>query len=174
MIRKIFISAAIFLISFGLSFSENNKASNIKYSYRFDDPDSIVESAYLMLKNADFKSLLLITELYEKRRVEKILDEISNSSELIFILKNESKKMISFEITGKEYITNDLTNQMVVVFTKWYVSNDTASAKNDDIYNGVENQLNPQPKRRKQAVIYVDYLLKKFDDKWKIISKRSK
>ncbi len=159
-----------FLLVFDLSFSTGTNV----YKYDYNEPESIIKSAYLMLKNADFKAMLEITELYEKKRVLNIISEISNTPGTEKILVLESKKIKTFEIVGKEEYTNDSTNHFVIVITKWEVANEGKAPKNSDIYDSIESQINPKSKTTKDSVVYVDYLLKKIDGKWKIISKRSK
>ncbi len=165
--RIIFILLLLAVVSFG------KEVSKVKYNYSFDNPETLVESFFLMLKNNDYTEMLKITDLYEKKRVEKILTELSNDSSLYYNLKYESSKMKKFEIINKEVITNEGTNEFIIITTLWYLSNDNKKLKNSDIYEKLENNINPKQKK-KDNVVYVEYLLKKIDDQWKIISKRSK
>jgi len=138
-----------FTILFFLLISIFSFATNTNvYKYDYDDPESIVRSAFLMLKNADFRAMLDITDLYEKKRVLSIITEVSSNtySESIFIA--ESKKMKSFEIIGKEEYTNDSTNNFAIIITRWIILNDSKTPKNSDIYDGVEAKINPKPKSR--------------------------
>lgn len=164
----------IFLLSLLLFSQTSTDKEKKKYNYDFSNPESLVYNLYSMLKNTDFEEMLKITELYEKRRVEKTIDEVTNTAGTLSILKKEAAKIKRIEIVGTEYYTNDATNQLAIVVTKWYVVNETILPKHQDIYDGIEKQLNPNPRSSKDSVIYVDYMLKKFGEKWKIISKRSK
>ncbi len=150
----------------------NTKNTNF-YNYDFNNPESIVINVFLMLKNTDYKEMLKITDLYEKKRVEKLITEISNNPSILPMLRQESAKIKNFELINSETITNEGTNEYVIITTKWYMSNVSKKAKNSDFYNSIENQINPD-KPKKDDIVYVEYLLKKIDKKWKIISKRSK
>ncbi|MGC8764916.1 MAG: hypothetical protein ACP5QT_03435 [Brevinematia bacterium] len=164
----------IFTIIFFVAITTFSFATNTNvYNYDYNNPESIIKSAFLMLKNSDFNAMLEITELYEKKRVLNIISEISNNPSVVPALISEAKKIKSFEIVDREDYTNDATNSFVIVVTKWIVLNDSKSPKNSDIYAGIEDKINPA-KSKKDSVVYVDYLLKKIDGKWKIISKRSK
>ncbi|MEJ5283552.1 MAG: hypothetical protein WHS77_00760 [Brevinematales bacterium] len=152
-------------------FSQVKKTNT--YNYDFNNPESLVINVFLMLKNTDYNEMLKITDLFEKKRVEKLLTEISNNPSILPVLKQESAKIKNFELINTEVITNEGTNEYVIVTTKWYMSNDSKNAKNSDFYNSIENQIHPE-KPKKDTVVYVEYLLKKIDKRWKIISKRSK
>ncbi len=152
-------------------FSQVKKTNT--YNYDFNNPESLVINVFLMLKNTDYNEMLKITDLFEKKRVEKLLTEISNNPSILPVLKQESAKIKNFELINTEVITNEGTNEYVIITTKWYMSNDSKNAKNSDFYNSIENQIHPE-KPKKDTIVYVEYLLKKIDKRWKIISKRSK
>jgi len=159
-----------FVLLCGISFAESTNV----YKYDFKDPESIVRNSFFMLKNADFEAMLEITELNEKKRVSNTINEILSNPPAKSILLAESKKIKSFEIIAREDYTNNSTNFYIIFITKWVVLNDKKSPKNADIYDGFEKAINSSKGQKKESIIYVDYLLKNFDGKWKIISKRSK
>ncbi|MCX7820451.1 MAG: hypothetical protein N2258_02115 [Brevinematales bacterium] len=168
---KIRFCLIIFFFTFNLVFSQTKKTNT--YNYDFNVPESLVINVFLMLKNTDYNEMLKITDLYEKKRVEKLLTEISNNPSILPLLRQESAKIKNFELINTETITNEGTNEYIIITTKWYMSNDSKNAKNSDFYNNIQDQINPE-KAKKDTVVYVEYLLKKIDKKWKIISKRSK
>lgn len=164
-------SLILFLLLLNSVFSQVKKTNT--YNYDFNNPESLVINVFLMLKNTDYNEMLKITDLFEKKRVEKLLTEISNNPSILPALKQESAKIKNFELINTESITNEGTNEYIIITTKWYMSNDSKNAKNSDFYNSIEDQIHPE-KPKKDTVVYVEYLLKKIDKKWKIISKRSK
>ncbi len=165
--RKLF---CFFLITFLLLtflitpfFSESRK-----YSYDYSNPQSIVNSACLMLMYADYPEMLNLTEMMEKKRTLATIEETTNAKIKELLIK-ESEKIIKFEIIGTEDFTNNSTNQLMVITVKWAMKIDPSRYVENNPRKAIDLK-----ESKSESVIYTDYLLKKFEDKWKIISKKSK
>jgi hypothetical protein len=148
-----------------------NAGQKARYNYDYSDPRSVVDSACRMLMNADYEEMISVTDLMEKKRAIATVEAMTNQNEKELLIK-EAGKIISYEQIGTEEFTNDLSNQLSVVTIKWTIKNDTPRYIENNPANTMDNGQDVQPK--KDIIIYTDYLLKKIDDKWKIISKKSK
>lgn len=151
-------------------------ASANKYEYDFNEPVTIVKAASKMLMNADYENMLNITELNEKKKTQETLDEIKGNNKLLDMLKKESDKIAGFEILTMEVFTNDIKNQMVIVSTRWMVKVGANGPKNPEDFVKIDPSADPSTLKQKklESAVYVEYLLKKMDGKWKIISKKTK
>ena len=167
----LFSVAAGLILLVQLMYSETNR-----YNYDFSEPATVVQAASKMLMNSDYEAMLIITELKEKKLTVDTLEQIKADSKLRETLKKESDKILGFEITGTEIYTNDISNQLVIVSTKWTIKIDNSDPKNPQYFVRIHENDDPDKTRRNKidSTVYVDYLLKKFDDKWKIISKKTR
>jgi hypothetical protein len=138
-------------------------ASADKYVYDFADPVSVVQAANRMLMNADYSAMTDITEGSERKKTDETLSAIESDGKLLERLKQESDQIQGFEIMSTELYTNV---SRAVVHTKWTVK---LAQKRPSAYDtGNDRQ------QRLTSTVYVDYLLKPFDSRWKIISKQTK
>jgi hypothetical protein len=142
-----------------------------KYKYDYSNPQSIVNSACLMLMNSDYSEMLNITDLMEKKRTQQTLDAATNAETRDALLK-EAGKIISYELVGIEDFTNDVTNQLMVVTVKWTLKIDSKTPIENDPFKAMNGAIGRYQKQ--ESIVFTDYLLKKINDKWKIISKKSK
>jgi len=168
---KLLLILLLLLSTAPLSFSY----AKTRYKYDYSDPESIVRAACVMLLKADYEEMTNITELVEKKRTLSTLDSMKEDKNLKILLKKESEKLISYEIVGKEDFTNNLTNQLFVVTVKWTLKIDNDLPKNPSEFDRVTKDIDTQSgkKKKNESIVYTDYLLMKFDDKWKIVSKKS-
>ncbi len=151
------------------------------YAFDFSDPKSVVTAASRMLLNSDYSEMLVLTEMGEKRRTQETVNSVLSNGSLKSVLQKESDKILGFELLGLEYVTNDATNKMAVVFTRWLVKMETFIPKNPRNFVPLDPSKDPTretasrtPARKDGATVYVDYLLKQYDGKWKIVSKRTR
>lgn len=116
----------------------------------FTKPDVVVSNAIESLIKKDFSNLLYLTELSEKRRVEKTIESYYGGDKSI--LDSEIGNLESYKIVEVYY-----EGEFAVVVVDWNLRNRFQSK--DGVKSYIANRK-------------VLYLLKKFDDRWKIISKR--
>lgn len=124
-------------------------ANNSLASVNFSKPDNVVSNAIQYLMNRNFSNLLELTELSEKRRVEKIIEAYLTEKNLI---DTEILNIQSYKILNTYY-----EGEFAVVSVDWIVKNKYQTREGLKTYTANRRVL---------------YLLKKFDDKWKIITKR--
>lgn len=124
-------------------------ANNSLASVNFSKPDNVVSNAIQYLMNRNFSNLLELTELSEKRRVEKIIEAYLTEKNLI---DTEILNIQSYKILNTYY-----EGEFAVVSVDWVVKNKYQTREGLKTYTANRRVL---------------YLLKKFDDKWKIITKR--
>ncbi len=175
MLRKISMIYTFSILS--ISFlTANIYSAQEKYIYDFSEPVTVVKAACKMLMNSDFEEMLIVTELNEKKITLETIDQIKLDNTLKEKIKKEGEKIESYEITSMEIYTNNISNQMVVVKTKWIVKVDNSNPKNPSEFVRIQESVDPDNARRRKynSIVFVDYLLKKFEDKWKIISKRTR
>ncbi|MCS7299338.1 MAG: hypothetical protein RMJ37_05205 [Spirochaetia bacterium] len=137
------ILITLIILPFG-SFANNSLAS-----VNFSKPDNVVSNAIQYLMNKNFSNLLELTEFSEKRRVEKIIEAYLTEKNLI---DTEILNIQSYKILNTYY-----EGEFAVVSVEWVVKNKYQTREGPKTYNANRRVL---------------YLLKKFDDKWKIITKR--
>ncbi len=142
-----------------------------KYPVDYSDPRSVVNSACLMLIHSDYEDMLGVTELMEKKRTIATIEASTNQKVRELLIK-ESGNILNYELIGMEDFTNEATNQMMVVTVKWTLKNDSARYLENNPNKSMDKTEDFQQK--KDVIIYTDYLLRKIDEKWKIISKKSK
>ena len=155
-----FAAAFCLTVSFGFAI----ESATARVVYDFNDPESIVKAAQIFLVRSDFVSMTDITELNERKRVENTAEQMKIDRGLAAEVKAQAKLIESFEIIGTDVITNE-DMELAVVYTKWFVRNDRSKPLPNvkDIEYGAG-----------KSVILVDYLLRKFDGKWKIITQRTR
>ncbi|NPV01003.1 MAG: hypothetical protein HPY53_06450 [Brevinematales bacterium] len=159
--RKIFVAMTIIAMFPALVYLKIKE----KIDYDAKSPTSVVKAANKMLANSDFEQLLEITELSEKKRTQMTIDMIRTNSAALGIIMSESKKIEFFEILKEEIYTNN-ADILAIVYTKWRVKIDQAK-------QGGKPVVQPGTTVKPFSEIYVNYLLRQFDGKWKIISKKS-
>lgn len=168
MLRKF---SFIFSIVLSAVFLQNVlHADENKYSYDYNDPKSVVNSACLMLMNSDYQYMLNITDMTEKKRTLQTIDAATNAETRGALLK-EAAKITSFELVGIEDFTNNVSNQMMVVTVKWILKVEPQPLENDPEKAMIKSSVKDQ---KHETTVFTDYLLKKIENKWKIISKKSK
>lgn len=134
------------------------------YDFDFSDAKSVVEAATDMMMNADFQSLLTVTEGNEYLKTQTTLNTIEDNPDSMDAIEEEMEKIIDFEIISSDYYTND-ANYYSIVKTRWYIEyTPTASTDTLTVIPDEDKTYN---------TVYVDYLLQKYNAKWKIISQKS-
>jgi len=156
----------VFMADFALS------STNI-YNYSYGDPASLVTAAGKMIMNADYNPLLDITEQTEKKKTQETIDNIKNNPSFLDELKKQSSDLLEFDVINTEIYTNDTDNQLSVVSIKWKIKLEQPGNNSDNMQ--LQQSGNPDliGKTNTQSEVYVDYLLKLFNGKWKIISTRT-
>jgi hypothetical protein len=173
MFRRI---AAFFMLSvLFLVLSVRLNAEEIKTNYDLSDPKNVVNLAGKMVMSSDYDGMLKITEMAEKRRTLEIVNSIESNLVTKAGLQKEADKILGFEVTGVEYVTNGV-NKMCLVSTKWLTKIETFQPKNAGNFIPMDPSKDPETQKAKKtsSVVFVDYLLKLFDGKWKIVSRRSR
>ena len=161
---KIAVGLALLLILPTYAYVEKIKLpSGVTVDY--NDPVSVVKAAKVLLCKADYKGMLAITGKGEKTRTRKTINAIKENHKLLLSLKKESGKIQKFEIIGKDVFED---KGIAVVYTRWHVD------RKIEKLSRAKMIIDPNKKYKKYSVVFVDYLLRKMDGKWKIISKRSK
>lgn len=116
----------------------------------FSKPEVVVSNAIESLIRKDFSNLILLTELSERKKVEKTIESYYGGGKLI--LDSEIGNLESFKVVDVYY-----EGEFAVVVVDWSLKNSFQSK--DGVKSYVANRK-------------VLYLLRKFDDKWKIISRK--
>lgn len=162
---RIFIGLVLLVFFIpAFAFVENNT----KIEYDFSSPKSIVTAAKHLVVSGDFNEMLKITENSEKRKTETTIISVKKNPKLKMRLKEESKRVRKFEVIKEEIFTSS-KGEIAVVYTRWMMT----KVQPQQI-RGVKVINDPTQKRSKYTTVYVDYLLRKFDGKWKIVSRRNK
>lgn len=164
MLKKSLLLVSLFIFQ-TLLFSESKKPL---YRIDFSKPSSVVTAANKMLIKSDYKAMLQITALNEKKRTEAILSNLKADSKLYLKVRAEMSRIQNFKILGEE-IYNHSTGKIALVRTEWSIK-----VKATEIATKPK-ALMPRDKKRKATThVYTDYLLKSFNGKWKIISQKSR
>ncbi|MGL4677326.1 MAG: hypothetical protein ACRCWI_06630 [Brevinema sp.] len=122
-------------------------------------PSDVVQSALTALTNGDIKRLLTITANAELRQVEELLKSIESSPKKKDELLQQYRSLKSWSI--EESTEHKIDGRTIaIVSTKWIVQNslETDSKKLVTVHD---------------RAIYVDYMLEKHQNQWKIISRKS-
>lgn len=113
-------------------------------------PENVVSNAIESLIKKDFSNILNLTELNEKKRVEMTMEKYYGGDK--GIIETELNNIISYKITEVYY-----ENEYSVVSVEWVLKNSFQTK------DGV---------KKSETTRKILYLLKQFDGKWKIISKK--
>ncbi len=126
-----------------------------------ETPEDVVKIALTALTNGDIDTLIKVTENAELRKAKELLASIGTSPAKKTELLNQYKSLKSWEI--KESTEHTLNNRNIaLVSTKWIISPSLESDPKTMLQKKVPDQT-----------VYVNYMLEKFDGKWKIISRKS-
>ncbi len=117
----------------------------------YEDPSNVVSYAINLFLKKDFSNVLKYTELSEKKRVLTLLEEYVDV-EKKKVIDEEIKNVKSFSV-GEVYYENEFC----VVSTHWVI--DTSYISKNVVHKAIV----------KRKILY---LLKKFENGWKIISKK--
>lgn len=168
-----------FCLSFALlmfGFSQKSYANETN-GIDFSDPKSVVTAASRMVMDSDYAGMLQITEMAEKRRALEIVNSIESNLVTRADLQKEADKILGFEIAGVEYVTNGAVHKLCLVSTRWMTKMESFKPRNTAEFTPMDPSRDPETQRSKKSnstIIYVDYLLKQFDGKWKIVSRKSR
>ncbi|NPV38398.1 hypothetical protein BREVNS_0855 [Brevinematales bacterium NS] len=132
----------------------------------YSDPVLVVDAACIFLMKGDYEYLLLLTEENEKKKTLMILSNLQSNKNAKAWLKEEMEKLGGYEIVQAEMYTNGAV-QYAVVTTRWLIKN---TAKEVSEFATPEERAKIKP----SIVMSVDYLLKKIDGKWKIVSTKTR
>ena len=136
--------------------------TNITFSQKTTGtPEDVVKIALTALTNGDIDTLITVTENSELRKAKELLASVGNNTSKKKDLLNQYKSLKSWEITeSTEHTLNNRT--VTIVSTKWVISPSLESSPKTMIQKESADQT-----------VYVNYMLEKFDGKWKIISRKS-
>ncbi len=132
----------------------------------YSDPVLVVDAACIFLMKGDYEYLLLLTEENEKKKTLMILSNLQSNKNAKAWLKEEMDKLGGYEIVSAELYTNN-TQQFAIVSTRWLIKN---TSKEVSEFTTPEERAKIKP----NIVTSVDYLLKKIDGKWKIVSTKTR
>jgi len=132
----------------------------------YSDPVLVVDAACIFLMKGDYEYLLLLTEEAEKKKTLMILSNLQSNKNARAWLKEEMDKLGGYEIVNAELYTNGAL-QYAVVTTRWLVKN---TSKEVSEFATPEERAKIKP----SITMSVDYLLKKIDNKWKIVSTKTR
>ena len=148
---KFYLILSLLFLSANITFSQKTTAT----------PEDVVKIALTALTNGDIDTLITVTENSELRKAKELLASIGNNTAKKKELLNQYKTLKSWEI--KESTEHTLNNRNVaIVSTKWVIVPSLESAPKNMVQNESPDQT-----------VYVNYMLEKFDGKWKIISRKS-
>lgn len=116
----------------------------------FSKPENVVSNAIESLIKKDFSNILTLTELNEKKRVETMIENYYSGNK--GIIEIELNNVISYKISEVYY-----ENEYSIVSAEWILKNSFQTKDGVKKYETTRKIL---------------YLLKQFDGKWKIISKK--
>lgn len=160
--RKLLMSTImLFMMQFGL-YSETSIEE-----VDFNDPASVVRYACYLVTNSDYENMINITESGEKKRTLEALDLIKKDLTILQKIKKDASFILKFDIIDKE-IYNKEGKEFAVVYTIWEMKTDIKIQK-----NAITITKEDYDNIRKSYYVYVDYLLKRYDGKWKIVSRKS-
>lgn len=147
------------ILAGGLVFSQSAKVPAVD----FNNPASVVSAASRYLMACNYAELSNLTEGSEKTRTLDTIAAMKTDTKLIQRLKGESDQILGFEVVETEIYTN---LQRAVVRTRWQIKLPAQAKSQFDI------PVESRGDGKNYSVVYVDYLLKPFDSKWKIISRK--
>ncbi|MGC8766878.1 MAG: hypothetical protein ACP5QP_04180 [Brevinematia bacterium] len=115
-----------------------------------DKPEGVVSNAIESLIKRNFSNILELTELSEKKRAQLIIEKYYNGDK--GIIEGELNNIISYKIT-ETYYEKDYS----IVEVTWVLKNSFQAKDGQKKYEATRKIL---------------YLLKQFDGRWKIISRK--
>ncbi|MCX7882214.1 MAG: hypothetical protein N2314_03205 [Brevinematales bacterium] len=132
----------------------------------YSNPVLVVDAACIFLMKGDYEYLLLLTEENEKKKTLMILSNLQSNKNAKAWLKEEMDKLGGYEIVQAEIYTNG-SLQYAVVTTRWLIKNTSTEVSE---FTTPEERAKIKP----TITMSVDYLLKKIDGKWKIVSTKTR
>ena len=145
----------------------NSAFSDIKdYNINSDEPKSVAKAYAMMLMKADYNSMTNITELKMKKDVLETLFLMQDQNAKITMIR-VSERIISFEIVNLEVYTND--NKLALASIKWIMKPDSQPRSSSE-----SRQSGGTVFKKNNEIVYIDYILKPYNDEWKIISSKTR
>ena len=127
-------------------------------------PREVVIFALTSLTNGNVKALLDVTDGSEKRKTEEIVKQMDQSKDYKKNLDAEYKLLQSYSIEEVTYVTNN-GRELAVVATRWVIKVPLERAP--------RNLVASDKKAKTSNTVFMDYMLEKKNNTWKIISRRS-
>lgn len=127
-------------------------------------PKETVTFALTALTNGEIEKLIDVTGNAELRNTQALLDTIKANPRKRDILLSEYKLLKSWSIENEKYLTNK-GREISIVSTRWVTLTPMENLPKYIVLS--DKNFN------KENIIYVDYMLEKKDNQWKIISRRS-
>lgn len=130
-------------------------------TYSQDAPKDVVQFALQSLTNGDIQKLVSVTENSELRQVNELIVMMESSSRKKEEILNQYKNLKSWSIDDSA--EHEINNRKIaVVNTTWTVM----VSLEEDPKQITKHKL-------QEKIMKVDYMLEKFDGKWKIISRKA-
>ena len=127
-------------------------------------PREVVVFALTSLTNGNIKALLDVTDGSEKRKTEEIVKQMDADSNYKKNLDAEYKLLQSYSIEEVTYVTNS-GRELAVVATRWVIKVPLERAP--------RNLVASDKKAKTSNTVFMDYMLEKKNNTWKIISRRT-
>ena len=141
--------------------------SDIKdYNISQDDPKSVTKAYAAMLMKADYDSMTNITELKMKKDVMETIMLMKDQTVKVTMIR-VSERIISYEITNLEVYTNE--NKLALASIKWTMKPDKQPRSSSESRQSGGNVF-----KTNNEIVYIDYILKQYNDEWKIISSKTR
>lgn len=126
-------------------------------------PKEIVSYAITQLTNGNIEALLAITENAELRKTKELVDSINNKTLTKDSIKNNYQDIKAWSIDAvEEHKVGERT--VTIVSTTWTIKRSTILQPNEVA----------RTNNNADIILQVDYMLEKFNNQWKIISRRTK
>ncbi|MGL5254845.1 MAG: hypothetical protein ACRC9L_07635 [Brevinema sp.] len=127
-------------------------------------PREVVVFALTSLTNGNIKALLDVTDGSEKKKTEEIIKQMDQNQKYKKNLDAEYKLLQSYSIEDVNYTTNN-GRELAVVATRWVIKVPVERAP--------RNLVAGDKNARTANTVFMDYMLEKKNNSWKIISRRS-
>lgn len=127
-------------------------------------PKETVIFALTALTNGEIEKLIDVTGNAELRNTQALLETIKANPRKRDAILSEYKLLKSWSIENEKYLTNN-GREISVVSTRWVTLTPMENLPKYIVLS--DKNFN------KENIIYVDYMLEKKDNQWKIISRRS-
>ncbi|MGL5721652.1 MAG: hypothetical protein ACRCY4_04555 [Brevinema sp.] len=128
------------------------------------NPREVVVFALRNLTNGNIKALLDVTDGSEKKKTEEIVKQMEQNSNYKKNLDAEYKLLQSYSIEDINYVTNN-GRELAIVATRWVIKVPLERAP--------RNLVAGDKKAKTANTVFMDYMLEKKNNTWKIISRRS-